>query len=107
MRMQKTVYDVVVAVVADYGRMKKMLEKGNLTREQVAAFTRKVTAIDNALLAVCDGEPEEVREALMSDIAHRKGFERGSAKEYYTVSGTYEKRKADAVRMIAKMLNLI
>lgn len=106
-RLEKTVYDVVVSVVADYSRMKKLLEKDNLTRQQAAEFTRKVSAVDNALIAVCDGETEEVRDALRSDIAHRRGFQRGAAKKYYTFGQTYEKRKSDAVRMIAKMLDLI
>ena len=106
-RIQKTVYDVVVATVADYGRMKKMLEKGNLPREQTAAFARRVAAIDNALLAVCDGESEEVRAALLRDIAYRRGYERSEAREYYPAVATLERRKREAVRMIGKMLGIV
>lgn len=107
MRIQKSVYDVVVAVVADYSRMKKMLEKGNLTREQVATFTRKVAAVDNALIAVCSGECEEACIALRGDIASRRGFENCDSKVFYETKYIYNKRKFDAVKMIARMLNLI
>jgi hypothetical protein len=56
MKLEKTVYDVVVATVADYGRMKKMLDKGSLSKNQAVEITRKLDAVDNALMTVCDGD---------------------------------------------------
>ena len=106
-RIQKTVYDVVVATVADYPRMKKMLEKGSVTKDQAVVFARKVAAVDNALIAVCDGESGEVVEALRSDIANRKGFENAASRTVYTTKETFHRRKRKAVDLIAKMLNLI
>lgn len=103
----KTVYDIVVAMVADYNRMKKMLDKGNITREQAIFFARSVAAIDNALLAVCHDEPREALDALRFDIAERHGFERATARVYYNTNYLYNKRKSDVVEMIARMLNLI
>ena len=102
----KTVYDVVVALVADYGRMKRLLEKGNITRDQAIFYAKSVAAIDNALIAVCRGEPHEVVEALREDIAERHGFERATSRAYYNTHYVYNKRKCDAVDLMAKMLNL-
>jgi hypothetical protein len=107
MKLEKTVYDVVVATVADYGRMKKMLDKGNLSKNQAIEITRKLDAVDNALMTVCDGEAEEAIEALRYDIAHRNGFEYATSKGFYTSRGTYDKRKSDAVVLIAKLMSLI
>lgn len=107
MKLEKTVYDVVVATVADYWRMKKMLDKGSLTKAQAIEITRKLDSVDNALITVCDGEAEEAIEALRYDIAHRNGFEYATSKGYYTSRGTYDKRKSDAVVLMAKLMSLI
>ena len=107
MKLEKTVYDVVVATVADYGRMKKMLDKGSLTKAQAIEITRKLDSVDNALITVCDGEAEEAIEALRYDIAHRNGFEYATSKGYYTSRGTYDKRKSDAIVLMAKLMSLI
>jgi hypothetical protein len=107
MKLEKTVYDVVVATVADYGRMKKMLDKGNLSKNQAVEITRKLDAVDNALMTVCDGEPEAAIEALRHDIAHRKGFENASSREFYSALCTFQRRKNESVVLIAKLLNLI
>ena len=105
-RIQKTVYDVVVSVVADYGRMKKELEKGSGTREQIINFTRMIVAVDNALIVVCEGESEDVIEALRWDIANKRGFSRSSSKAYYDEK-TFLRRKSEVIRQIARMINLI
>ena len=106
-KCERTVYDVVVATVADRKRMIRMLEDGEVSKAQAAAFSRKIAAIDNAMIAVCDGESTEAREALLRDIAHRKGYERGEARAFYSAEATYVRRKADAIKMIARMLELI
>lgn len=106
-RCEKTVYDVVVATISDRVRMRRMLDKGNLTKEQAADFSRKLAALDNAMIAVCEGESHEAREALLSDIAHRRGYENAEAKRFYTARNTFDRRKAEAVTMIARMLGLI
>lgn len=105
--LPRTAYDVVVATVSDYWRMKKLLDTGQLTREQVAVFTRKVTAIENAICAVCDGEDAEAGRALLRDIAYRRGYERSEAKAYYPAVATFERRKREAVRMIGRMLGVV
>jgi hypothetical protein len=107
MKLEKTVYDVVVATVADYGRMKKMLDKGSLTKAQAIEITRKLDSVDNALVTVCDGEAEEAIEALRYDIAHRNGFEYATSKGFYTSRCTYDKRKSDAIVLMAKLMSLI
>lgn len=106
-KVQKSVYNLVVATVADYERMKRLLDKGQLSREQTATFVRKISAIDNALVAVCNGEQSDVRDALRLDIAQKRGYERGIARSYYTAKNTYESRKKEAILLIAKMLELI
>ena len=73
-KLNKTISGMVVAIAADYPRMKKMLEGGNVTRDQAVLFTRYVSAVDNALIAVCRGEPAEARELLRKDIAEKNGF---------------------------------
>ena len=105
-RIQRSVYDVVVAVVSDYGRMKKLLDKGNLTREQTISFTKKVAAVDNALLVVCENESEEIMDALREDIAQKRGFSRSAAKAFYEEK-TFIKRKSEVIRQIARLMNLI
>ena len=106
-KVPKTVYDVVVATVADYNRMRKALEKGNLTKDQVASLTRKVAAIDDALLAICDGEDRDACEALRIDIGARNGFEHSKSIVYYGTKYVYNRRKSDAVEMMARMMDLI
>jgi hypothetical protein len=106
-RLPKSVYNLVVATVADYDRMKILIEKNQISREQTATFVRKISAIDNALVAVCDGERSDVRDALRLDIAQKRGYERGFARSYYTSEPTYVRRKQDAILLIAKMLELI
>ena len=72
--LEKSVYRLVVAEVGDYERMKRKVESGNLTREQIISFTRKISAIENAICAVCDGESERAKSALISDIANERGY---------------------------------
>ncbi len=102
----KSVYDVVVAVVSDYDRMNKMLDKGTVTREQAISFTRKVAAVDNALLMVCENESEEVIKLLRKDIAQKRGFVRSYSKAFIN-KNTFDKRKSEAIRQIARLLVLI
>ena len=106
-KLPKTVYDMVVAIVSDYGRMKRMLEKGNVTREQAVLFTRYVTAVDNALVAVCEGEDPDVYELLRADIAERNGFENSHSMTYYITKYSYDRRKSDTIVLIARMLSFI
>lgn len=106
-KLNKTISGMVVAIAADYPRMKKMLEGGNVTRDQAVLFTRYVSAVDNALIAVCRGEPAEARELLRKDIAEKNGFETSESKVYYGTFYMFNKRKYDAIKMIAEMNNLI
>ena len=105
-RIQRSVYDIVVAVVSDYDRMKKLLDSGNVTREQAISFAKKISAVDNALLVVCEGEDEDVMEALRCDIGSKRGFSRSVAKAYYDESAFF-RRKNEAIRQMARLLNLI
>ncbi len=105
-RLPRSVYDIVVAVVSDYDRMKKLLDKGEVTREQAIRFTKKISAVDDALLVVCEGEDEDVMAALRRDIGDRRGFSRSLTKDYYSEK-CFTRRKSDAIRLIAHLLNLI
>ena len=107
MKLEKTVYDVVVAVAADYERMQKRIGSGELSREQLDSFVRKVCAIDHALAVVCEGERDEVKRALLIDIGERRGFDRAISRNYYTTRKIFGKRKGQAVNLIARMLDLI
>lgn len=98
---------MVVATVADYERMKKIVEKNNTSPERLMSISKKIAAIDNAIIAVCDGEDIEAGRALMRDIAYRRGYSRSEAKKYYPASATFERRKHDLVSMIGKMLGVI
>ena len=106
-KFEKSVYDIVVSVAADYGRMHRLLSEGCISREQAIYFTKQIGAIDHALLAVCHDEDEDARLALLDDIAHRRGFEKAISARYYGTSGTFWRRKNDAIELIAKMLCLI
>ena len=105
-KLPKTVYNMVVAIVSDYERMKKMLDKGEVTNKQAVLFTRYVAAVDDALVAVCAGEDPNVRVLLRTDISERNGFENSRAMSYYTKC-TYDRRKSDAIFLIAQMLDLV
>ena len=106
-KIEKSVYRLVVAEVGDYERMRRKLDKGNLTKDQIIGFTRKVAAIDNALCAVCEGEGEKAKALLLSDIANDRGYYKSSAREIYVCKGTFDRRKRDAIEMIATMMGLI
>ncbi len=105
--IDNSVYDVVVATVGDYRRMKKLINDGTVTLEQAVVFAKKISAIDNALVAVCQGDGERAREALLTDIAERRGFERCISKKYYPARNTFLRRKERAVCLIAEMLGLL
>ena len=98
---------MVVATAGDYHRMKRLLDSGETSRSQTVVFVKKVSAIDNALIAVCSDEKPEARLALLDDIANKRGFEKGVSVKFYTTSGVFWRRKKDAIYMIAKMLELI
>ena len=106
-KLNKTISGMVVAIVADYPRMKKMLESGNVSRDQAVIFTRYVASVENALTAVCDDEPAEACDLLRKDIAEKNGFEFSESKVYYGTKYIFNKRKYDAIKMIAKMNHLI
>lgn len=105
--LPRSAYDVIVATVADYERMKKALETANLSKEQYLAMTKRVDAIENAICMVCAGEPHAAGRALLRDIANRRGFESCEAKRYYTAKSTFDRRKNDAIRTIGKMLGIV
>lgn len=105
--LPRSAYEAIVATVADYERMKKTLETATLSREQMIALMKRVDAVENAICAVCEGEPYAAGQALLRDIANHRGFERSEAKKYYPVLTTYERRKRDAIRTIGKMLGII
>lgn len=105
--LPRSAYEAIVATVADYERMKKTLNVAELSKEQYFELTKRVNAIENAICAVCEGEPYAAGQALLRDIANHRGFERSEAKKYYPVLTTYERRKRDAIRTIGKMLGII
>jgi hypothetical protein len=107
MKIEKSVYDRVVAITADYSRMQKLIGSGELTREQTATFVKELTAIDNALTVVCDREREEVKRALLVDIAERRGYERSVSRSVFGSKKVFDRRKGQAVILIARMLDLI
>lgn len=106
-KLPRSVYDIVVAVVADYDRMSKLLDKGNITRAQAILYTRYITAVDDALVAVCEGEDPAVYSLLRADIAARNGFENSRSKAYYLTKYSYDRRKSDTIVLIARILNLV
>lgn len=106
-RLPKSVYNLVVATVADYDRMRSLIDKNQVSREQMKEFTRKISAIDNALVAVCDGEQSAVREALRLDISQKRGYDRSVARSYCMTERTFFRRKQETMLLIAKMLELI
>ena len=106
-KLNKTISGMVVAIAADYPRMKRMLESGNVSLDQAVIFTKYVASVDNALAAVCEEEPAEARELLRKDIAEKNGFEMSESKVYYGTFYIFNKRKYDAIKMIARMNNLI
>lgn len=105
--IEGSVYDLVVATASDYRRMKRLLSEGNVTLDQAVVFTRRISAIENALIVACKGEGERVREAMLTDIAERRGFERSVSKKYYPARATFVRRKERAVCLIAEMLGLL
>lgn len=106
-KLERTVYDVVVSVVADYGRMQRLLSEGCISRDQAVHFTRQIGAIDHALVVVCQDEDETVRSALLDDIANRRGFECAASKSIYNTRGVFVRRKNEAIELIAKLLYLV
>ena len=75
--------------------------------EQTATFVKELTAIDNALTVVCDREREEVKRALLVDIAERRGYERSVSRSVFGSKKVFDRRKGQAVILIARMLDLI
>lgn len=106
-KLDKSAYAVVVAMVSDYARMKRIVERDSASHDQVAELTRRISAIDNALTVICEGEREEVKHALLVDIGERRGFERAVSREFYTSRNTFEKRKHEAVALIAQFMLIV
>lgn len=107
MKLEKSVYDLVVATVADYDRMARRIAEGGLPPDQVAAFVRKISAVDHALSVVCEREREEVKRALQRDIAERRGYERSVSRDLFGSKKAFDRRKAQAIYLIARMTDLI
>lgn len=106
-RLEDSVYRLVVAEVGDYERKKRKLAEGKLSPEQIVEYSRKTSAIEDALLSVCRGETFEAMDALRTDIAQGRGFKCSAAKTIYVSRATYSRRKREAVWSIATMLRLI
>lgn len=106
-KVDKHVYDIVVATVADYRRMKSIIEKNKAPREQVALFAKNVTAIDNAMAVVCKGERQELKDNLLHDIAERRGYERSLSRSFFATHKSFDRRKNEAITLIAEFLWLI
>lgn len=105
--LEDSVYKVVVATVGDYDRMRRLIEKGDIEGRRAIDFLRRIDAIDNALIAVCKGECDAARLALLSDIAKERGFEKSASKQYFTSINTFKRRKRETIVMIAEMLGLV
>jgi hypothetical protein len=105
--IESSVYDLVVATAADYRRMKRLMNEGNITLEQAVVFARRIAAVEHALIVACKGDGERVREAMLTDIAERRGFERSVSKKYYPARATFVRRKEHAVCLIAELLGLL
>lgn len=105
--MPDSVYKLVVAEVGDYDRKKEALEKGDLPREKIIEYSRKLAAIDTAISSACSGEGTRAKTALMFDIANLKGYNNGLARQYYLTKGIYMRRKREAMTSIARILELL
>lgn len=95
------VVSVCVAVIADYGRRKKEIDKGVLSDSLLSSYKRYNKIVDDGLSCV----EEDMREELISDIESGRGYAHSmiarscGRRAYYL-------RKRQVIYIVAKGLDL-
>ena len=99
----REVYNVVVALCADYERRKKEIAKGKIDSVHLEYYKVLNDAIDRALEQAVDSD---IREQMLIDISNRTGH-RKSKCCLYMHGNTFKAQKSETVYHIAKNLQLI
>lgn len=100
-QLPSTAVGVCVAVIADYERRKREIERGDISEQLLLSYKRYNEIVDNALLCV----EEDMRRELMSDIETGRGYSHSmighncNRKAYYS-------RKRQVIYFVAKGLGL-
>ena len=85
-----SVVGICVAVIADYERRRREIERGALSECLLSEYRRYNAIIDGALLCV---EPE-AREELLSDIASGRGYDHSMVGYLFYKNGYYARKRA-------------
>jgi hypothetical protein len=100
--LPRTVADIVQAVCADYTRRENAIKYSAITGPTLARYVELNAAIDTAL----EGVEAGIREELLRDIGHGKGYE-NSMIAPLMAKNTYYIRKRKVVLDIARGLSLV
>ncbi len=104
-RLTATVLEVLQTLCADYPRRKRIVEcqfKRHTQEEVILNFKRTNDLIDEALTQVDEG----IRMYVLSDIAHRNGYDKSMASPFISRT-SYYRQKNNALLSMAKLFNLI
>ena len=100
--LSRGIVGIAVAVIADYDRRKRDIEKGALSDGLVSSYTRYNTIVDSALECI---EPGARRE-ILNDISRGRGYN-SSLISYMYCKTTYYLRKREVIYRVAEQLMLV
>ena len=95
------VVGVAVAVIADYGRRKREIERGALSEGLLSSYLRYNGIVDYAFECIEEG----ARRELLSDISKGRGYNNSLISWMYTPRSYYT-RKREVIYLTAKGLGL-
>lgn len=98
----KGVVNIVRSICADYARRKSEIARGELSKEVLDKYAALNAVVDSALDEIEVG----IREEMLVDIAHGRGYD-VSAASLRVSKCAYYRRKRKAVHDIAYGLTLI
>jgi hypothetical protein len=101
-KLPREVVGVCVAVICDYERRRREIERGALSERLFSSYLRYNTIVDSALECVEANAQREMR----LDIASGRGYERSIISSMYCKDAYYN-RKREVIYRMAELLELI
>lgn len=100
-KLPREVVGVAVAVIADYGRRKREIERGALSEGLLSSYLRYNGIVDSAFECIEEG----ARRELMDDISVGRGWHTSKIGYMYTLRSYYI-RKRQVIYTVAVGLGL-
>ena len=97
--LPRGVVAIAVAVISDYERRKKEIERGTLCKPLLLTYKRYNDIVERAIVNV----EENAREEFISDISHGRGYRYSLLNAYYTSRSYYARKSLIIFKVAAEM----